>query len=155
MDESYVRSIGATLPEELLRLKYAGYFDEFEKRAQYHLDREDLPDLVKQHIELELYNCRTIKDQYPLTEAAVVKKIASYCPGFTQEDFDRREDYAGQKVVEYEGMEYSVVRVDWNAQRDPISLVCEERTGVANYMTDENGSILETERGEFIIANMS
>ena len=90
MDESYVKSIGATLPEELLRLKYAGYFDEFEKRAQYHLDREDLPDLVKQHIELELYNCRTIKDQYPLTEAAVVKKIASYCPGFTQEDFDRR-----------------------------------------------------------------
>ena len=66
-----------------------------------------------------------------------------------------REDYAGQKVVEYEGMEYSVVRVDWNAQRDSISLVCEERTGVANYMTDENGSILETERGEFIIANMA
>ena len=42
MDESYVRSIGATLPEELLRLKYAGYFDEFEKRAQYHLDRDTL-----------------------------------------------------------------------------------------------------------------
>jgi SPP1 family predicted phage head-tail adaptor len=38
-----------------------------------------------------------------------------------------REDYDGQKVVEYEGKEYSVIRVDWNAQRDGISLVCEER----------------------------
>lgn len=38
-----------------------------------------------------------------------------------------REDYAGQKVLEFEGKEYSVIRVDWNAQRDGISLVCEER----------------------------
>ena len=38
-----------------------------------------------------------------------------------------REDYSGQKVLEYNGKEYSVVRVDWNAQRDGISLICEER----------------------------
>lgn len=38
-----------------------------------------------------------------------------------------REDYDGQKVLEYEGTEYNVIRVDWNAQRDGISLICEER----------------------------
>ena len=38
-----------------------------------------------------------------------------------------REDYAGQKVVEFEGTDYNVIRVDWTAQRDGISLVCEER----------------------------
>lgn len=38
-----------------------------------------------------------------------------------------REDYSGQKVLEYEGQEYNVIRVDWSAQRDGISLVCEER----------------------------
>lgn len=38
-----------------------------------------------------------------------------------------REDYAGQKVLTYEGREYVVIRVDWNAQRDGISLICEER----------------------------
>lgn len=38
-----------------------------------------------------------------------------------------RNDYAGQKILEYEGKQYSVIRVDWNAQRDGISLVCEER----------------------------
>ena len=38
-----------------------------------------------------------------------------------------RQDYDGQKVVEYNGKQYSVIRVDWNAQRDGISLICEER----------------------------
>ena len=38
-----------------------------------------------------------------------------------------RDDYDGQKVLEFEGKEYNVIRVDWNAQRDGISLVCEER----------------------------
>ena len=38
-----------------------------------------------------------------------------------------REDYSSEKVLEYEGREYDVIRVDWRAQRDGISLVCEER----------------------------
>ena len=38
-----------------------------------------------------------------------------------------REDYDGQKVVEFENKDYNVIRVDWNAQRDGISLICEER----------------------------
>ena len=38
-----------------------------------------------------------------------------------------RDDYDGQKVLEFEGTEYNVIRVDWNAQRDGISLICEER----------------------------
>lgn len=41
-----------------------------------------------------------------------------------------RDDYNGQKVLEYEGREYSVIRVDWSAQRDGITLICEERAGL-------------------------
>lgn len=37
------------------------------------------------------------------------------------------DDYQGEKVLEYEGREYTVIRVDWSAQRDKISLICEER----------------------------
>lgn len=40
-----------------------------------------------------------------------------------------RADYDGQKIVEYHGVDYDVVRVDWNAQRDGLSLICEERAG--------------------------
>lgn len=39
-----------------------------------------------------------------------------------------REDYQEEKVLEYQGRVYTVIRVDWTAQRDRISLVCEERT---------------------------
>lgn len=38
-----------------------------------------------------------------------------------------REDYNGQKYLEFEGKEYEVIRTDWNAQRDGLSLICEER----------------------------
>ena len=38
-----------------------------------------------------------------------------------------RNDYQGEKVVEFNGKDYSVIRTDWNAQRDGISLICEER----------------------------
>lgn len=38
-----------------------------------------------------------------------------------------RNDYQGEKILEFEGKEYSVIRVDWTAQRDGISLICEER----------------------------
>jgi len=40
-----------------------------------------------------------------------------------------RFDYNGEKILEYNGNLYNVIRVDWNAQRDAISLVCEERVG--------------------------
>ena len=38
-----------------------------------------------------------------------------------------RDDYNGQKQLEFEGKDYEVIRTDWNAQRDSISLICEER----------------------------
>ena len=40
-----------------------------------------------------------------------------------------KADYNGEKVIEYEGRDYDVIRVDWSAQRDGISLTCEERIG--------------------------
>lgn len=42
-------------------------------------------------------------------------------------DMSNPWDYDGQSVLEYSGKEYDVIRVDWSAQRDRISLVCEER----------------------------
>lgn len=38
-----------------------------------------------------------------------------------------RADYNGERLVEFEGRLYNVIRTDWNAQRDGISLICEER----------------------------
>ena len=37
-----------------------------------------------------------------------------------------RADYNGERLVEFEGRLYNVIRTDWNAQRDSISLICEE-----------------------------
>ena len=40
-----------------------------------------------------------------------------------------RADYNGQKLIEWNGVLYNVIRTDWTAQRDKISLICEERIG--------------------------
>lgn len=39
-----------------------------------------------------------------------------------------RADYQDEKLLEYNGEQYEVIRADWNAQRDAIDLVCEKRT---------------------------
>lgn len=38
-----------------------------------------------------------------------------------------RADYDGEKLIEWQGKTYNVIRADWTAQRDEISLICEER----------------------------
>lgn len=42
-------------------------------------------------------------------------------------DMANKEDYNGQKLIEYEGKDYDIIRTDWTAQRDRISLICQER----------------------------
>lgn len=48
-------------------------------------------------------------------------------PSITLE-ISNREDYHDEKVVEYNGRVYTVIRADWDANKDRVSLVCEERT---------------------------
>lgn len=36
-------------------------------------------------------------------------------------------DYHGEKLVEWEGKLFNIIRTDWTAQRDGIALICEER----------------------------
>ena len=58
-----------------------------------------------------------------------------------------RAEYKGEKILEYEGVLYNVIRVDWNAQRDAISLVCEERAGDGPEYESESESESESEEG--------
>lgn len=50
-------------------------------------------------------------------------------PSITLE-ISTREDYHNEKLVKFEGIMYDVIRADWNAQRDKISLVLQERNYV-------------------------
>lgn len=42
-------------------------------------------------------------------------------------EITNRADYHGEKVIEWEGKDYNVIRTDWTAQKDRISLICEEK----------------------------
>lgn len=87
MDLSYVKGLSVPLPEELEKLKGAGYFDEFIERSKYHLCRENLPESVKKRIELEIHNFDVKKSEYGLSEDELISKISEYAPGFGEDDF--------------------------------------------------------------------
>ena len=42
-------------------------------------------------------------------------------------ELTNRADYNGERLIEWESKLYNIIRTDWNAQRDGISLICEER----------------------------
>lgn len=42
-----------------------------------------------------------------------------------------RDDYSGESAIEYKGILYKIIRIDWNAQRDKCSLICEQKVKVA------------------------
>lgn len=41
-------------------------------------------------------------------------------------DLAFRGDYNGERLIEWNGQLYNVIRTDWVGQRDRISLICEE-----------------------------
>lgn len=43
-----------------------------------------------------------------------------------------RMDYSGEKLVEYQGNTYDVIRADWKNGRDSLSLTLAERIGHGN-----------------------
>lgn len=102
MDLSYVKTLDVDMPEELVRLKYAGMFKDFEKRAAYHLSRPELPDALKKRIELELHNAKLIEREYTLTEKELVEGLAKYAPGFTAADLDKIADSLDYVIIEGE-----------------------------------------------------
>ena len=55
-----------------------------------------------------------------------------------------KADYNGEKLIEWNGVYYDVIRTDWTAQRDSISLICEERVGKYVAPTTTSSSTLIT-----------
>lgn len=42
-------------------------------------------------------------------------------------EMTNRADYDGERLIEFDGVVYNIIRPDWNAQKDKISLVCDKR----------------------------
>lgn len=42
-------------------------------------------------------------------------------------EMTNRADYHGERLIEWNGVLYNIIRADWTSQKDKISLICEER----------------------------
>lgn len=44
-------------------------------------------------------------------------------------EITNRADYNGEKLLEWNGSEYDILRADWTGMKDKLRLVCQERIG--------------------------
>lgn len=44
-------------------------------------------------------------------------------------ELTNKADYDGEQIIVFEDKTYTIIRADWDAQKDRLRLVCEERIG--------------------------
>ena len=59
-----------------------------------------------------------------------------------------KADYHGEKLIYWNNKAYTVIRTDWDAQRDRIRLICEERVGVV--VNNDSSDRVDVGRADFM-----
>ena len=80
--------------------------------------------------EIMTYNTRLIYVQpRPVYSSEFYQAAqAGLHPSITFE-ITNRADYNGEKLLEWNGAEYDILRADWTGMKDKLRLVCQERIG--------------------------
>lgn len=73
------------LPEDILKLKWAGYFDEAVKLIDLRLNKE-IPTAMRKRLQLEKVIIKTIKGNYTYTFEQALKKMQDNLVNFTEEE---------------------------------------------------------------------
>lgn len=73
------------LPEDILKLKWAGYFDEAVKIIDLRLNKE-IPTAMRKRLQLEKVIIKTIKGNYTYTFEQALKKMQDNLVNFTEEE---------------------------------------------------------------------
>lgn len=78
-----LKYLKVNMPEDILKLKWAGYFDEAVKLIDLRLNKA-LPLALRKRLELEKEIIRTIKDEYTYTFEGALKKMQDNVEDFTE-----------------------------------------------------------------------
>ncbi len=73
------------LPEDILKLKWAGYFDEAVKLIDLRLNKQ-IPTAMRKRLQLEKVIIKTIKGNYTYTFEQALKKMQDNLVNFTEEE---------------------------------------------------------------------
>lgn len=75
------------LPEDILKEKWSGHFDECIRLIDKRVQR-DIPECLKKRLLLEKEVIARLPSQYPYTKEEVLEKFVKHIPSFTMEDID-------------------------------------------------------------------
>jgi len=77
------------LPEDILKLKWSGRFDDARKAIRIRLSQPGLPHAQQARLAVELKNLDHMEARYSLADADVLPMIQTKLPDFTQEDVEQ------------------------------------------------------------------
>lgn len=92
----------APLPEDILRLKMAGYYNEEKRLIEKRLD-SDIPECIKERLRFELDVIDTLPLDYPFTYEEALAESRKVCPDLTEEEFADLKDSGKIEWIYNEG----------------------------------------------------
>lgn len=86
------RHLNIGLPEDILRLKYNGNFEEAIRLIDRRLAAENIPKSLRDCLTVQKEICRRLPSDYPYTRSEALAEARARIPDFSEEEFDNYTD---------------------------------------------------------------
>ncbi|MDL2206424.1 transglutaminase-like domain-containing protein [Eubacteriales bacterium OttesenSCG-928-N13] len=90
--ERLIQSQVCPLPEQILKLKWAGDYDGAMRAIDARLKRASLPRMLRERLTMERELLSRLARQFPFDRQQALAQITEHIPDFTQQEFDALED---------------------------------------------------------------
>ncbi len=128
------RYLSMGLPEDVLRLKYYGDFENAIRAIDRHLQADSTPQAMKNCLTAQREIIRRLPDDYPYTKEAALALLREHVPGFPEAEFDALRDVRRIDWIYVRGIPHYFGRfLETLCKTDPLFA---KRAGIASAGAD-------------------
>lgn len=91
MLEKKMAAMSVSLPEDIMKKKWAGDYEDALRLIDYRLQNAELIPAMRDRLELEKQILARLPEEYPIPRAEAVRMVRERIPDFTEAEFDRLE----------------------------------------------------------------
>ncbi len=91
MWEEKMSALSAPLPEDILKKKWAGDFEDALALIEYRLAHAELTDMMRDRLIIEREILKRLPGEYPIRREDALKMMLERIPDFSEEEFDQLE----------------------------------------------------------------
>jgi len=84
-------ALSSSLPEDIMKKKWAGDYEGALQLIEYRLNNSELTQLMRDRLEIERDIIKRLPGEYPIPRAEAIKMVQERIPDFTEAEFDQLE----------------------------------------------------------------